>query len=179
MKETTMAVVGNEQEESRPLVLLYFDYKNGDVAKDFAGRMRIADHARVTLVWSMNFKSEADVLGGVAAIVIERDCAQHAMIAQCYRSFSPDTEIHYMTSDGQWDNDADEEPNQPEQSAVSAEAAPTPEAGNDTAAGSTDPEKVPVLDPDVGTVSDTADGNFDAEESATDGDTEGDSREAE
>lgn len=96
-----MSLVGND-EPSKPRVILYFAQDNGDVAKNFATRMRTADKVDVTLVWSSAFRDETSVLGGVGAIVLEVGCRGVDRIAELYNQYSPDTEIHYMNRDGSW-----------------------------------------------------------------------------
>lgn len=160
-----MAIVGSGK-VSKPRVILYFHQTNGDVAKDFAGRMRISDNVDVTLVWENQFRSEADVIGGVGAIVIEEDVDNAELIKRCYGKWSPDTEIHCMTEDGQWKEDAEEAANQPTVTPVPTEASAGTESSSDDAPEPSG-EFTEVEDVD----------GFDFRESIASGDTDGDSRE--
>jgi hypothetical protein len=148
---------------------------SGDVAKDFAGRMRINDGVIATLVWANRFLGEGDVMGGIAAVVIEEGCPNADVIESCYRQWSPDSEIHYMTPDGQWKKNADEESDQPGQPAAKAEADTTGTVAADDAAEQDDAGSDPGAAGDAA-VGAEAGNDIDDGESATDGDAEGEAR---
>lgn len=162
---------------SKKRVVVYFDQQYGDVAKDFAGRMRITDHVDCTLVQSNQFKGSDSLAYGVGAVVIQEGCPNGDVIQATYAAESPDTEIHYMTNEGTWvganededgsvqaDDTGDQEPDQPAVAAVQTEADTPTDTAAEVEAEQPDPADPSDIGDDFGSVeSDSDDSAGDAE----------------
>ena len=156
-------------------VIIYFAQDNNANAKTFAARMRAENREislKTTLVWANRFRSEADVLS-VGAIIVQEDVEERDMIVSMYEAFSPETEIHYMTPEGEFSEDAESDTTPTFESAVQTEAETASTESTDDADQGSDPAEGGD-NPFIGTVQHNDVAGSDAGESAAEHGSEGD-----
>jgi hypothetical protein len=126
-------------------VAIYFDRSNGVMFKELAKRVRsskVADpsggqrNLRPILNWASNFRGPED-MQACAAVIIQRGCVNANIIAECYKAFGSDIELHWVTEHGEFES---ERP-------ADGGAAP---AGTDPSSEDADPEQPESADEPVG-----------------------------
>lgn len=89
----------------RPTAAIYFSRHSNEMAKDLADRVR-NDGPKTVLVWGEKFRSEKDIEEEAGAVIIQRSLANSSMIAAVYEQFAGDVEIHFVTDDGEFEEEA-------------------------------------------------------------------------
>ena len=123
---------------AKQITAIYHSPQNQGV-KNFAARVRNDNPVDTVLIWSRNFNVD-DVLFA-HAIVVEKGCAKEEQIVRFYERAYPETEIHYMTNEGQWYV----EEQAPRESVVSAPAAASHGAAAASAAEQATPTPIESL----------------------------------
>lgn len=145
-----MSDEANTVKRERQHAVLYFEAGNSVAFKELAARIR-SEGGRTTLVWSDRWSGTENLLMEARAVVIQKDCANAEAICAAYRQYAHDVEIHFVNTEGEFEEEDGETPDEDEPARVADEnpeinTAVQEDAGSDEGDSGSDPV-APVGDP--------------------------------